>query len=238
MKMTRRQAIQTAVAASALYATGVSAAEPAVQVAPGPFKLPPLPYAYDALEPHLDTVTMQLHHDKHHAAYVDGLNQAVAGHPDLAGKPVEDLLRNLNSLPANIRPAVRNFGGGHANHSLYWLELSKDAIKHPTGEMNMALEKKFGTYAQFQQAFSAAAMSVFGSGWAWLTLDASKQLRVETTPNQDSPLSQGRTPVMCIDVWEHAYYLKYQNRRPQYIQHFYQVLNWAWVGDHYHKLMA
>jgi Fe-Mn family superoxide dismutase len=237
--MTRRQAIKTAVVATAACAAGVSAAETSTQAVAGKgFVLPPLPYAYDALEPHIDTLTMQLHHDKHHATYVDNLNKAVASHPELAGKSVEELLRSLASLPENIRTAVRNHGGGHANHSFFWQVMAKGSRPHAMGAMNIALEKKWGTFVGFQSAFSNAALSVFGSGWAWLTIDPSKELRIETTPNQDSPLSEGRTPLVGIDVWEHAYYLKYQNRRPQYIQQFYQVLNWEWVEAQFHRLSA
>ena len=206
------------------------AATPAA--AAGPFTLPPLPYAYDALEPSFDAATMHLHHDKHHQAYVNNLNAAVAGHPELAGKAVDDLIANLNALPEGIRTAVRNNGGGHANHSFWWPTLGRGGTA-PKGELARAIEAKFGSLDAFQSKLTAAAMSVFGSGWAWLVKMPDGTIAIETTPNQDSPLTLGHTPVLGVDVWEHAYYLKYQNRRADYVQAFFQVLNWDYVSGQF-----
>ena len=242
--MTRRQAIRTAVVSlTAMAATSKwsqLAAQPALPLpappAPtGPFKLPPLPYAFDALEPHIDAKTMEIHHDKHHMTYVGNLNRAVADYPDLQKKSVEDLIRNLSTLPEKARTAIRNHGGGHANHAMFWQALKKNDGAKPTGELAKSIDKKFSSFVGFQEQFTKAAAGVFGSGWAWLTIDPSKELRVETTPNQDSPLSAGRTPLLGIDVWEHAYYLKYQNRRADYVAEFYHVINWDFVAERYQK---
>lgn len=214
---------------------GVAAAAqiPATSAAPsGPFTLPPLPYDYDALEPYFDATTMHLHHDKHHAAYVNNLNAAIASHPDLATRSVTDLVANLNTVPEDIRTTVRNQGGGHANHSFWWLTLSKGGGAEPKADLAKDIATTFGSYSAFQERFSKAAASVFGSGWAWLTL-ANGKLQVETTPNQDSPLALGHTPILGIDVWEHSYYLKYQNRRPEYIAAFFKVVNWDYVSGQY-----
>src|SRR6476661_680088 len=230
--MTRRQAIRTAVVSvTAMAATSKLsrlAAQPALPLptppAPaGPFKLPPLPYAFDALEPHIDAKTMEIHHDKHHMAYVGNLNRAVADYPDLQKKSVEDLIRNLSTMPEKARTAIRNHGGGHANHALFWQALKKNNGAKPMGELAKGIDKKFSSFMGFQEQFTKAAAGLFGSGWAWLSIDPNKELRVETTSNQDSPLSAGRTPLLGIDVWEHAYYLKYQNRRADYIAEFYNV---------------
>ena len=241
--ITRRTALkQTALASAALAGAGALStlaqnAPPAPPpAAPGPFTLPPLPYPVDALEPAIDARTMEIHHGKHHAAYVAGLNKAVAGHPELAAKPVETLLRELNTLPEAIRTAVRNHGGGHANHSLFWLSLKKGGSR-PAGELARALETAFGGYDGFQQQFTQAAMGVFGSGWAWLIWDGSR-LRIESLPNQDSPLSQGQVPLLGLDVWEHAYYLKYQNRRADYVAAFFGIINWDFVADRYRQARA
>ena len=237
----RRQALkQTVIASAALAGTGRLArlhgqpAPPAPSaVAPaGPFSLPALAYAADALEPAIDARTMEIHHGKHHAAYVAGLNKAVAGLPELAKQPVESLLRGLASLPESVRTAVRNHGGGHANHSFFWLSLKRNSGPQPTGELGKALDQRFGNFAGFQQEFTKAAMGVFGSGWAWLTLDGTG-LRVESLPNQDSPLTLSRTPLLGLDVWEHAYYLKYQNRRADYLAAFFSVINWDFVADRF-----
>jgi Fe-Mn family superoxide dismutase len=195
----------------------------------GPFKLPPLPYAYDSLEPYFDAATMHLHHDKHHQAYVNNLNIAVAAHPDLAGKTVDELVANLNTLPEADRTAVRNQGGGHANHSFWWPTLGKGGAA-PTGELARAIDAKFGLLSTFQDKLTAAALGVFGSGWAWLVKLPDGTVAIETTPNQDSPLTLGHTPVLTVDVWEHAYYLKYQNRRPEYVKAFFNVVNWDYVS--------
>ncbi|MDE3188536.1 MAG: superoxide dismutase [Acidobacteriota bacterium] len=198
----------------------------------GPFTLPPLPYSYDALEPSFDAETMHLHHDKHHQAYVNNLNAAVAGHPELAGKTVDNLISNLGALPEGIRTAVRNNGGGHANHSFWWPTLGKGGAA-PKGELAKAIDVKFGSLDAFQGKLTAAAMSVFGSGWAWLVKLPDGTVAIETSPNQDSPLTLGHTPVLGVDVWEHAYYLKYQNRRADYLKAFFQVLNWDYVSGQF-----
>jgi Fe-Mn family superoxide dismutase len=191
----------------------------------GPFTLPPLPYAYDALEPYFDAETMHLHHDKHHQSYVDKLNAAVAGHPDLASRSVYDLVANLDAMPMEQLAAIRNQGGGHANHSFWWESLGKGGAA-PTGELAKAIDAKFGSFSGFQEKFTAAAGGVFGSGWAWLSRLPGGGLVIETTPNQDSPLTVGHHPVVGIDVWEHAYYLKYKNKRPDYIKAYFSVVNW------------
>ena len=241
--ITRRQAIKTTAVITAACATaGVLPslnAQPDTQPEPapsGPFRLPPLPYPFNALEPHIDARTMEIHHGKHHQTYVTNLNKAIDGHVELEQKSIEDLIRNLNAVPEAIRTAVRNNGGGHANHSLFWQTLKKHGGGEPKDDLARAIEKQFGSFKSFKEEFTAAAVKVFGSGWAWLTVDG-KDLRVESSPNQDSPLSQGRTPVLGLDVWEHAYYLKYQNRRPDYIGAFYNVINWDFVAKRYERLV-
>ncbi|MGQ8882221.1 superoxide dismutase SodA [Bacillus paralicheniformis] len=198
------------------------------------YKLPELPYAYDALEPHIDKETMNIHHTKHHNTYVTKLNEAVAGKQDLESKSVEELVANLDAVPENIRTAVRNNGGGHANHSLFWKLLSPNGGGAPTGELAEAINSKFGSFDQFKEDFAAAAAGRFGSGWAWLVVN-NGELEITSTPNQDSPLSEGKTPVLGLDVWEHAYYLNYQNRRPDYIKAFWNVVNWDEVARLYSK---
>ena len=216
----------------------VPALTPAVAAAPtGPYTLPPLGYAFDALEPHFDAQTMQIHHDKHHAAYVANLNKAVAGHKEVEGLSVEQLMRDLAKVPMEIRTAVQNHGGGHANHSLLWMSLKKDGGKAPAGELAKAVDAAFGSFSGFGQQFFAAAMSVFGSGWAWLSTDAKGVVRIEKTANQDSPLSAGNTPLVGIDVWEHAYYLKFQNRRMEYVGAFANVVDWDAVSARYRDAM-
>lgn len=189
------------------------------------YELPKLPYTYDALEPNFDKETMELHYTKHHNTYVTKLNEAVSGHPELAEKPVEELVANLDSVPEDIRGAVRNHGGGHANHTLFWSILSPNGGGAPTGDLKSAIESEFGTFDDFKEKFNAAAAARFGSGWAWLVVNNGK-LEIVSTANQDSPLSDGKTPVLGLDVWEHAYYLKFQNRRPEYIDTFWNVVNW------------
>ena len=235
--LNRRQALQTTalLGAAITVGTSFSTERAAAAEAAAPFTLPPLPYAFDALEPLLDAQTMQIHHDKHHAAYVTNLNKAVASQPALAGKSIEALLKDLSAIPEAIRAAVRNHGGGHANHALFWQLLKKNGGGKPTGELGKAIDVKFGSFAAFQEKFTEAAMKQFGSGWAWLSLDAGKQLLVEGTPNQDTPLSAGRTPLLGIDVWEHAFYLKYQNRRADYVAAFYNVINWEVVSERLQK---
>ena len=210
----------------------IAAPPPAAEVT-GPFTLPALGYAYDALEPHIDAETMQIHHDKHHAAYVKNLNAAVAKHPELGTKTIEAILADLSAVPEDIRTAVRNNGGGHYNHSLFWTLLKKGGGGAPTGEIAAAITRDFGSYAAFQEALTKAATGQFGSGWAWLTADAGGKLAVSGTPNQDTPLSQGLTPLLGIDVWEHAYYLKYRNVRASYVAAFYNLINWDTVNARY-----
>ncbi|EAE6767944.1 superoxide dismutase [Listeria monocytogenes] len=189
------------------------------------YELPKLPYTYDALEPNFDKETMEIHYTKHHNTYVTKLNEAVADHPELASKSAEELVTNLDSVPEDIRGAVRNHGGGHANHTLFWSILSPNGGGAPTGNLKAAIESEFGTFDEFKEKFNAAAAARFGSGWAWLVVNDGK-LEIVSTANQDSPLSDGKTPVLGLDVWEHAYYLKFQNRRPEYIETFWNVINW------------
>ncbi|QOQ53820.1 superoxide dismutase SodA [Bacillus amyloliquefaciens] len=195
------------------------------------YKLPELPYAYDALEPHIDKETMTIHHTKHHNTYVTNLNKAIEGSA-LAEKSVDELVADLNAVPEDIRTAVRNNGGGHANHSLFWTLLSPNGGGEPTGELAEEIKSTFGSFDQFKEKFAAAAAGRFGSGWAWLVVNNGK-LEITSTPNQDSPLSEGKTPILGLDVWEHAYYLNYQNRRPDYISAFWNVVNWDEVARHY-----
>ena len=197
-----------------------------------PLKLPPLPYPVDALEPYIDAQTMQIHHDKHHAAYVTNLTKALADYPDLTRKPMYELLRELNSLPEKVRSQVRNQGGGHHNHSMFWLMMRKGGGGEPRGELRRAIELDLGGFANFKERITETATKVFGSGWAWLVWDG-KALKVESYPNQDSPLTQGNLPLLGLDVWEHAYYLKYQNRRPEYIAAWFNVINWDYVAERY-----
>ncbi len=193
------------------------------------YSLPDLPYAYDALEPHIDAKTMEIHHSKHHAAYISKTNAALEGHSDLAAKSIEDLVSDLSAVPEAIRGAIRNNGGGHANHSLFWTVLSPNGGGVPSGDLADAINSTFGSLDAFKEQFSNAAATRFGSGWAWLSVDGGK-LVVESTANQDTPLSEGRTPILGLDVWEHAYYLNYQNRRPDYITAFFNIVNWDEVA--------
>ncbi|WP_421345773.1 superoxide dismutase [Aeromonas veronii] len=195
--------------------------------------LPALNYAYDALEPHIDALTMEIHHSRHHQTYINNLNAALETAPELAALPVEELLRRFDTLPATLQGAVRNHGGGHANHSLFWLVMSPQGGGEPSGELALAIERELGGFDAFKQAFTQAALSRFGSGWAWLVMDKAGRLQVESSANQDSPLMHGHTPILGLDVWEHAYYLKYQNKRPDYIAAFYQVVDWAEVARRY-----
>ena len=242
--MTRRQAIKTTALAGAALATMPGAIAQPNPVAPaatatpnGPFMLPPLPYAYDALEPYIDAQTMQIHHDKHHAAYMANLNKAIDETPIFGSLAIESLLQNLNSLPEKIRTAVRNNGGGHYNHSLFWQMMKKNGVGEPTGDLAKAIDTAFGSFSAFKDNFSKAALGQFGSGWAWLVLDGSA-VKIEPTPNQDSPLSSGKTPLLGLDVWEHAYYLKYQNKRADYITAWWNVVNWDFVAERYAKSKA
>ena len=203
----------------------------------GPFKLPPLPYAYDALEPYIDTRTMQIHHDKHHAAYVKKLNDAVALQPELGQMPIEDILKHLRKVNETIRKTVRNQGGGHYNHSLFWQMMKPQGGGDPQGDLAKAIAAKFGSLPDFKTKFSKEAMDVFGSGWAWLVLNG-KELEIEPTPNQDSPVSMGKVPILGLDVWEHSYYLKNQNRRADYVAAWWNVVNWDFASESYKKALA
>lgn len=198
-----------------------------------PHELPRLPYGYDALEPHIDARTMEIHHTKHHQGYVNNLNAALEKHPELDKKSVEDLLKDLNSIPEDIRTAVRNNGGGHANHSMFWPIMSPDGGGEPEGKLADAINSSFGSFSDFKDQFSKAAAGRFGSGWAWLCVDRGGKLTITSTPNQDNPVSDGLRPVLGLDVWEHAYYLKYQNRRPEYISAWWSVVNWKQVAKNY-----
>ena len=229
--ITRRSLLELAVLGAA-SAAAAPAADP-------PFTLPKLPYAYDALEPYIDAQTMQIHHDKHHQAYVDNLNKAVSGDPVLAKLSVEELLQRLDTLPDAVRTQIRNQGGGHANHSLFWLTLAPASKSgKPGGRLAASLASTFGGQDKFQDGLRTAALGVFGSGWAWLTTDHNGKLAIESSPNQDTPLSAGRQPLLGIDVWEHAYYLKYQNRRPEYVAAYFHVINWDFVNERFMKLTA
>jgi Fe-Mn family superoxide dismutase len=196
-------------------------------------ELPKLPYPYDALEPHIDARTMEIHHSKHHAAYVNNLNTALEAHAALKDKAVEQLLADLNAVPEAVRMAVRNNGGGHANHTLFWATMGAGGGGEPTGSLKGAIEKAFGGFSAFKDELSKAAMTRFGSGWAWLVLDSAGKLKVLSTANQDSPVSDGMKPVLMVDVWEHAYYLKYQNRRADYVAAWWNTVNWGEVNRRY-----
>jgi superoxide dismutase, Fe-Mn family len=213
---------------------GIAAPAPAVE-APDVFKLPPLTYAYNALEPHIDATTMKFHHDKHHAAYIKNLNVAVAKYPQLKTKTVEQLLLSLNTLPKDIQTTVRNNGGGHLNHSMYWQIMGPKGGGAPTGAIAAAINSNFGSFDKFKAQFNEAGTKVFGSGWAWLVRSKDGKLQVISTPNQDNPITQGLYPIMGNDVWEHAYYLKYQNRRPEYLSAWWNVINWNEVNQRFAK---
>ncbi|WP_102345579.1 superoxide dismutase [Bacillus sp. Marseille-P3661] len=196
------------------------------------YELPQLPYAYDALEPHIDARTMEIHHSKHHNTYVTNVNAALEGNDELLSKSVEELVANLDAVPEAKRTAVRNNGGGHANHSLFWTIMSPNGGGEPTGDLATAINQKFGSFESFKEEFAKAAATRFGSGWAWLVVN-NGELEVTSTPNQDSPLMEGKTPILGLDVWEHAYYLNYQNRRPDYVSAFWNVVDWNAVTDRY-----
>ena len=200
------------------------------------FTLPPLPYDYAALEPHIDEQTMRIHHDKHHAAYVNNLNTALEPHANLQSKSIEDLIANIDALPEAIRAPVRNNGGGHFNHTFFWEIMAPGGGKEPTGALADSINKGFGGLASFKEQFQKAGVGRFGSGWAWLTVDKAGTVAIESTPNQDSPAMAGKSVVLGCDVWEHAYYLKYQNRRPDYIAAWWNVVNWTVVGKRFESL--
>jgi superoxide dismutase, Fe-Mn family len=222
-------------AAASLLAPSQAAAQTAASAGtagkPG-YTLPKLPYAYDALEPHIDARTMEIHHDKHHQAYIDKLNAALAMHPELYTKAPEDLLRNLNAIPEDIRSAVQNQGGGHVNHTFFWKIMGPKMGGEPSGKLADAIKKKFGSFAAFKEAFANAAATRFGSGWAWL-VNSRSGLEVVSTANQDSPLSMNKQPIIGVDVWEHAYYLKYQNKRPDYVAAWWNVVNWEQAAENF-----
>ncbi len=196
---------------------------------PYPFKLPDLPYAFDALEPHIDAKTMEIHHDKHHGTYTTRLNEALEKHPNLQGKSIDELLGSIESIPDDIRTSVRNNGGGYANHNLFWTLMGPDGGGEPGGALAQAITQTFGSFADFKKKLTDTAVGQFGSGWGWLVKDRSGKLDVYGTPNQDSPVMKGHTPILGVDVWEHAYYLKYQNRRPDYLQAWWNTVNWREV---------
>ncbi len=198
-----------------------------------PFELPKLPYAYDALEPHIDARTMDIHYNKHHQTYVNNLNAAIEKHPELGGKSVEELVADLSAVPEDIRTAVRNNGGGHLNHSFFWPLMSANGGGAPAGDLAAAIDKAFGNLDNFKGEFAKAATGRFGSGWAWLVVGKDGNLAVTSTPNQDNPISEGLKPVLGLDVWEHAYYLNYQNRRPDYIAAWWNVVNWEQAASNY-----
>jgi Fe-Mn family superoxide dismutase len=236
--ITRRDVLKNLAFGTGALAFGTCigfAQAPAAPEAEGVFKLPPLGYDYDALEPFIDTETMKLHHDKHHAAYVSKLNQAIAAAPGLEKKPIEEILANLDAVPEAVRKDIRNQGGGHANHSLLWQTLKKSEGAKAAGELGKAIDATFESFPKFQEAFATAAGKVFGSGWAWLVWK-DKKLAIESSSNQDSPISTGGFPLLGIDVWEHAYYLKYQNRRADYIKAFQNVINWEFVAERYNSV--
>lgn len=201
------------------------------------YSLPSLPYAYGALEPYIDTLTMEIHHTKHHQGYVHNLNKALEEYPDLQKKSLEELLNNIHSLPKDIQTAVRNNGGGHYNHSLFWRIMTAKGAEEPKGTLREQINRDFGTFDDFKHLLTTTAKSAFGSGWAWLCLNDNGDLTVVSTSNQDSPLMQGLKPVLGLDVWEHAYYLKYQNRRPDYISAWWHVINWEQAEQNYRELL-
>ena len=242
--MTRREALKKAAmatvacAATSALTTAKAQSSPATPsidtlTAPkGPFWIAPLPYAYDALEPFIDAETMRIHHDVHHAAYVTHLNEVVAD-PRIASWPIDRLLRNLDAVPENARAAVRNYGGGHYNHSVFWKMMKKNGGGEPGASLAEAIQQTFTSFSIFKDIFTKAALSQFGSGWAWLTADGNGKIRIEVTSNQDSPISQGRMPLLGIDVWEHAYYLKYQSKRADYIKAWFNVANWEYASQQF-----
>lgn len=233
--MTRRKALKTTTLATVAAAAAPSVLAQTDSALARPFELPPLPYALDALEPHLDARTMEIHHDRHHKAYVDNLNKAVEQMPHNKLVSLENLLSDLSDAPENIRAAIRNNGGGHYNHSLFWQLMKKGGGGEPKSDLAKAIDTNFGSFSAFKDNFNKAALGQFGSGWAWLVLDRGK-LKIESTPNQDTPLRSWHEPLLGVDVWEHAYYLKYQNRRADYLAAWWNVVNWDFVAERYAKL--
>ncbi len=232
--LTRRQLLHAAGAGAAAWALSPLTARAAEAQTPTGFTLPPLPYGIDALEPHIDAKTMQIHHDLHHKAYVDNLNKALGGQPDLLKKPIGQLLREIDSVPKEIRQAVINNGGGHYNHTMFWNIMGPKGGGQPSGALAKAIDEAFGSFDKFQQQLSQAAITRFGSGWGWLVSTKGK-LEVTSSQNQDQPLMQGKVSIIGIDVWEHAYYLKYQNRRPEYVKAWWNVVNWSTAAERYDR---
>ncbi|MBL9174665.1 MAG: superoxide dismutase [Verrucomicrobiales bacterium] len=240
LPLSRRQILRTSAFAAAGFFISTRVTRSLAQAAApsGPFKLPPLPYAFDAMEPYIDARTMEIHHDKHHAAYVANLNKAVADYPDLQKMTTEELVRNLDKVPEKVRTAVRNNAGGDYNHTLFWQSLKKDAGPLQDGPLQEALGELFGDAETGQREFLAKALSVFGSGWVWLSIDKDKKIVLETTANQDTPWALGHKPLFGLDVWEHAYYLKYQNRRADYVAACINLVNWPFLQERFDKLTA
>ena len=228
MSSNRREFIAVSFGLAGAALTGTSRKAQAAE-----HSLPALPYAFTALEPHIDAKTMEIHHDRHHATYVKNLNTALADHAGLQGKPVEELLKNLKDLPAGIQMAVRNNGGGHYNHTLFWSIMGPGGGGEPTGKLGAAIKKTFNGFDAFKAQLSDAAIKRFGSGWGWLAVGKDGELAISSSPNQDSPLMEGSTPILGVDVWEHAYYLKYQNKRPDYVTAWWNTVNWAEVAKRY-----
>lgn len=223
------------IAGAAAFSTYVVTDQSWGQATQGPFKLPPLPYAANSLEPHIDARTMELHHDRHHASYVNNLNEAIRDQGELARQPLEEILANLNNVPESIRTKVRNNGGGHANHSMYWQVMGPGGGGEPQGELRQAIDRDLGGMERLQQSFNNAAAGVFGSGWAFVTVGKDGQLALTTRPNQDTPLMDGERVLFGNDVWEHAYYLKYQYRRPEYLKAWWNTVNWKELSDRYSR---
>jgi Fe-Mn family superoxide dismutase len=237
LHLTRRQLLQSAGAGVALVLAPQAAPARAARADEG-FKLPPLPYAFDALEPSIDKLTMEIHHDRHHKAYVDNLNKALASSPDLLSKDIYSILKDIGSVPEKIRQAVINNGGGHANHTMFWeIMCPADKSGEPDGDLAAAIKSTFGDLAKLQEAVNAAGVARFGSGWSWLVLEGG-QLKVLSTANQDSPYLKGQAPLLGVDVWEHAYYLKYQNKRGDYLKAWWKVVNWKEVGNRFNRAKA
>ncbi len=237
MNFDRRQFVKASLGTAAGLVTGLASVKPAQAAAAG-FAVPALPYDFKALEPHIDAKTMEIHHDRHHAAYVKNLNDALAKHTDLQAKPVEELLKNLKDLPEAVRMAVRNNGGGHYNHSLFWTIMGPDGGGEPKGKLASAISSAFGGFDAFKAQLSEAAVKRFGSGWGWLAVNGQGKLAITSSPNQDSPLMEGSTPILGVDVWEHAYYLKYQNKRPDYVAAWWNTVNWAEVAKRYETALG
>jgi superoxide dismutase, Fe-Mn family len=236
--MTRREVLKTTALATATVAVAPSlfaADPPPGKLGSGVHVVPPLTYAFDALEPHIDARTMEIHHDRHHKAYVDNLNKAIVARPELKPKTTEAMLQDLMSVPEDVRTAIRNNGGGHYNHKLFWQMMKKNGGGQPKAELAAAIEKNFGNFNDFKTKFTESATKIFGSGWTWLTVGSGK-LEIESLPNQDNPISQGKQVLLGLDVWEHAYYLKYQNKRADYIAAWWNVVDWDFVAERYGKL--